>query len=93
MVGRSGKLGVAPCNHLGEHIIGNYVRCGAGCDSSDGVPEHVDPERTPPICIYYLDTPPTCDGTKEVVVWGPEFRDINGNDMWTCRSCGREFMA
>lgn len=27
-----GKLDRAPCGHMGEHIIGNYVRCSLGCD-------------------------------------------------------------
>lgn len=27
-----GKIGVAPCGHRGEHIIGQYVQCLQGCE-------------------------------------------------------------
>lgn len=35
MAGRIGRLGVAPCGHSGETIVGQYYRCLAGCDASD----------------------------------------------------------
>lgn len=91
-----GKLGEAPCGHRGEAVIGTYYKCLEGCDDppeSDGVPEHVDPEITKPVCPWSQGFLPDCDGEGDVVQWGPEFRDINGRDMWSCRSCGKEFMA
>ncbi len=27
-----GKPGLAPCGHVGVHVIGTYVQCTAGCD-------------------------------------------------------------
>lgn len=90
----SGKRGTAPCGHEGEHITTNYVRCGQGCDSagagdvSNGVPTHVEPERTVPICPFH-----DCfDVTAEIVKWGSEY-DENGQALWLCRGCGRSFYA
>jgi hypothetical protein len=45
-----GKRGVkAPCGCPGEVVIGSYVRCLSG---HDGVPEHVEPEKTQPVCSH-----------------------------------------
>lgn len=30
----SGRVSVAPCGHHGEYIIGNYIKCLAGCDTA-----------------------------------------------------------
>lgn len=34
----NGKIGVAPCGHTGEAIIGTYYKCLVGCDK----PKEVD---------------------------------------------------
>lgn len=95
-----GKLGTAPCGHVGEHVTPAFVTCLDGCDDvagegdeSSGVPEPIVAERTKPICAWAKGPMPDCDGTGDVVMWGPEFQDMNGNDMWTCRKCHREFMG
>lgn len=34
-----GKIGIAPCGHVGEHIIGTFVRClELGCDGTPPAP-------------------------------------------------------
>lgn len=41
-----GKITHAPCGHVGEHVIGNFIRCLEGCDGEadvmfDQTKEHV----------------------------------------------------
>lgn len=66
-----GKRAKAPCGHDGEHVVGQYVRCDvAGCD---GVPEHVDPEATPPYIELFSECPKCGSDDVEpfIVSWGP----------------------
>ncbi len=48
----SGKPGIAPCGHAGEHVVGGYVRCLTGCDGVTAAPEHVNRENTQKICRH-----------------------------------------
>lgn len=86
-----GKKAQAPCGHDGEHVVGNYVFCPI-CDVSDGVPVHVEPEQTKPVCPYSLDPADDCFGFGEIARWPAEF-DKDGKSMWLCRECGRSFYA
>lgn len=88
-----GRLGTAPCGHVGEAVVGHYYACLAGCDDADAIPVHVEPERTKPVCAWSRDPGSDCRGEGDVVKWADEFNDINGNAMWSCRECGREFMG
>lgn len=42
-----GRIGLAPCGHLGRHVVGNYVQCPT-CDR-EAVPVAVEVEITEPI--------------------------------------------
>ena len=74
----NGKRGTAPCGHEGEHIVSQYVHC-PRCDVSDGVPVHIDPEKT-------LDLCPHCGSDDLQVYHG---FTMGGNDLWHCIDCTR----
>lgn len=78
----NGKIGVAPCGHLGRAVIGNYVQC-LVCDVSDGVPERVDERVTAVLCG-------TC-GSDDLRVL-PMFT-VDGRDLWFCRDCKSSFFV
>jgi hypothetical protein len=84
----NGKRGIAPCGHPGTYITNSFVTCDQRCEfeNSDGVPEHVAPERTQPICPFI-----GCPGGG-VTQW-PNRRSRNGEDFWMCDACGRSFYA
>jgi len=83
----NGKRGTAPCGHPGTHVTNNFVTCDYRCEFSDGVPEHVRPERTTPICR--LDG---CEGGGRVIKWPDEW-SRDGKDFWMCEACGGSFYA
>lgn len=86
------KKGQAPCGHPGTYVTPSFITCDLRCefdetDESDGVPTHVEFERTRPICPY-LD----CDG-GEIVSWPEEWNHADGRTYWLCRGCGKSFHA
>lgn len=90
-----GKRAEAPCGCEGEVIVGTYVRC-LKHDASDGVPEHVEPESTRPICPNALDvfSSVKCDGNYPVRPWGVEFIcPDTGRVLWHCDGCGLDFRS
>ena len=85
----SARKGIAPCGHPGTHVTNTMItcdlRCEFGAEKSDGVPAHVDPERTQVICRF-------C-GHDECVPWEASFNDSAGRTYWMCRKCVRSFHA
>lgn len=86
----SGKRGIAPCGHQGEHIIGQYISCDNGCDQhefdivlveDDAVPEFIDPEKTTPLCRL-------C-GSADVEMWVGFM--MNNSTLYFCNCCNRTF--
>ncbi len=77
--------GKAPCGHVGEYVIGQFVWCPT-CDVSDGIPliEIDDNDaKTKPLCGH-------C-GSSDVEIW-PDFV-INGNSLYHCHSCSTSFQV
>lgn len=83
-----GRLGVAPCGHPGEAIVGHYYRCHVGCDAagsgppSDGVPELSDD----------IDTGVTCRCGSDDLTCYPSF-GVTGGTVWNCRNCFRTWIT
>lgn len=74
----NGRKTEAPCGHMGEVVIGTYVQC-LTCDKGT-VPEHVDPELTPPMFVC-------CPGCGS---WNTEeFLSLKSVPDWHCWDCGR----
>jgi hypothetical protein len=48
-----GKSEIAPCGHLGEHVLGGYVAC-TRCDKA-AVPEYIELEITEPVLCRHVD--------------------------------------
>jgi len=74
-----GKIGEAPCGHLGRAIIGQYYAC-AVCDVSDGVPEPIlieDDRVTGPLCS-------TCGGDDLDIY--PNFA-LSNKTIYFCNDC------
>lgn len=81
----SGKVGIAPCGHLGYHYTANYVACSVGCDSTSDERAETGPAPVgQQLCRL-------C-GSPNVAVWDHEFDD-GDRRMWSCRTCGKEFLA
>lgn len=53
-----GKPGKAPCGHVGEHVIGNYVRCLIGCDDKRGAPVKAKPKSAYDVLVETWSLPP-----------------------------------
>ena len=81
-VANNGKVGLAPCGHLGRAVIGQYYQC-LVCDVSDGTPKHIDDRITEVLCG-------TC-GSDDLKVW-PGFT-VDGRDLWFCKDCKSSFFA
>lgn len=88
------KRGTAPCGHPETFVLPNFVTCDLRCEfpyddeeDSDGVPDHVDPEHTQPICPYL-----GCPGGR-IKRWPSEYQNTDGEDYWLCDGCGRSFHA
>lgn len=82
----NGRKAPAPCGHPGEVVVGGYVQCDLGCDSSDGVPVDIRDIKTAPLCKH-------C-GSGNVEAWDNDF-SLNGRTMWQCHghNCGKSFYA
>lgn len=74
-----GKLGVAPCGHVGVHVISQYVMC-PSCDRT-AVPEHIVDEETKQFCRE-------C-GSDDVEQY-PGFT-VFGRELWRCHNCNEDF--
>lgn len=83
----TGKAGVAPCGHVGVHIIGTYVQC-PQCDRG-AVPKPVEPEKTEPLYLgYECPNCHKCDTYRLKVVANAGVRRV----WWKCRGCALEFI-
>lgn len=79
----SGRIGVAPCGHRGEHVVGQYVQCLEGCE----VP--IEPEiETCPICGDD-DVDLDYELPAEYLYWNPTSIRFNRR----CNECGRVWIV
>lgn len=80
------KTGRAPCGHPGTYVTNTFITCDFRCEfeESDGVPIHVDPERTLPLCKF-------C-GSDAVAQYGG-FVTPEGLQVWHCHNCEQGFAA
>lgn len=80
------KRGIAPCGHPGTYVTNTYVSCDFRCEfeESDGVPVHVDPERTQPLC-------PFCNSDDVEPYRG--FLTPDDKLVWHCHNCEQGFAA
>jgi hypothetical protein len=78
------RRGTAPCGHPGTYVTNTFITCDLRCDMSDGVPEHVDPERTNQLCAH-------C-GSHRVQVY-PGMAHDDGRELFHCHNCLKAFLS
>jgi hypothetical protein len=83
----NGKKAKAPCNHDGEHVIGQYIQCLQHCDLWDEDTLEFDLERCPFCGKDEVDTDFQLD--PDYLKWNHHATRFNRR----CWSCGGLFIV